>query len=66
MVIIPFFNLIYALIERKPRMPHIRGIKGEAVVVYCELDNKGDGVLSAFPKGKLKRDKITESIFHRW
>jgi hypothetical protein len=23
-------------IERKPRMPHIRGIKGEAVVVYCE------------------------------
>jgi hypothetical protein len=23
-------------IERKSRMPHIRGIKGEAVVVYCE------------------------------
>jgi hypothetical protein len=22
--------------ERKSRMPHIRGIKGEAVVVYCE------------------------------
>ncbi|MGD8548647.1 MAG: hypothetical protein PVJ45_03430 [Desulfobacterales bacterium] len=24
------------LIERKSRMPHIRGIKGEAVVIYCE------------------------------
>jgi hypothetical protein len=24
------------LIERKSRMAHIRGIKGEAVVVYCE------------------------------
>ena len=24
------------LIERKLRMRHIRGIKGEAVVVYCE------------------------------
>jgi hypothetical protein len=23
-------------IERKSRMPHIHGIKGEAVVVYCE------------------------------
>lgn len=23
-------------IEQKSRMPHIRGIKGEAVVVYCE------------------------------
>jgi hypothetical protein len=24
------------LIERKSRMPQIRGIKGEVVVVYCE------------------------------
>jgi len=24
------------LIERKPRMPQLRGIEGEAVVVYCE------------------------------
>jgi len=23
-------------IERKSRMPHIRGIKGEAVIAYCE------------------------------
>jgi hypothetical protein len=23
-------------IERKSRTPHIRGIKGEAVIVYCE------------------------------
>ncbi len=26
----------YTLIERKSRMPQIQGIKGEAVVVYCE------------------------------
>ena len=37
-------NLVYifqyyicdTLIERKSRMPQIRGIKGEVVVVYCE------------------------------
>jgi hypothetical protein len=55
--------------ERKPRMPHIRGIKGEAVPPLAglqALDNKGDGVLLAFPKGKQKREEITESIFHRW
>ncbi len=26
----------YTSIERKSRMPQIQGIKGEAVVVYCE------------------------------
>jgi hypothetical protein len=26
----------YTLIERKLRVPQIRGIKGDAVVVYCE------------------------------
>jgi hypothetical protein len=26
----------YNSIERKSRVPHIRGIKGEVVVVYCE------------------------------
>jgi hypothetical protein len=34
-------------------MPQIQGIKGEAVVNYCEpLDNVGDEVSSAFPKGQ--------------
>jgi len=34
-------------------MPQIRGIKGEAVVALLRaLDNEGDGVSSAFPKGK--------------
>ena len=27
---------ILTLIERKPMIPHIQGIKGEAVVIYCE------------------------------
>jgi hypothetical protein len=32
-----FLNgIIITLIERKSRMPQIRGIKGEVVVVYCE------------------------------
>jgi len=30
------FGLSNTLIERKSRMPHIRGGKGEAVVSYCE------------------------------
>jgi len=50
-------------------MPHIRGIKGEAVLPLAglrALDNKRYGVLSAFPKGKQKREKITEFIFHQW
>ncbi len=43
----------FTLIERKSRMPQIQGIKGEAVVNYCEpLDNAGDGVSSAFPQSK--------------
>ncbi len=38
------------LIERKLRMPQIQGVKGEVVVVYCELwhalvyTSAGDGV----------------------
>ena len=32
-----FKNKFYVTLnDRKSRMPHIRGIKGEAVVVYCE------------------------------
>jgi hypothetical protein len=40
-------------IERKSGMPHIRDIKGEAVPLTAglrALDNKGDGILSAFRK----------------
>jgi len=45
------FNFI--LIERKLMIPQIRGIKGEAVDrLLRALDNEGDGVSSAFPKGK--------------
>jgi hypothetical protein len=49
------------LIERKSRMPQVQGVEGEAVVSYCEplttlvarsRPKRGDGVPSAFPKGK--------------
>jgi hypothetical protein len=47
-------------------MPHIRGIKGEAVVVYCEpLITKEMGYHPAKSgKGKQKRDQLTEFIPH--
>ncbi|HUT44526.1 MAG TPA: hypothetical protein VMW95_09330, partial [Desulfobacterales bacterium] len=31
-----FLSGCYTLNERKSRMPQIRGIKGEVVVIYCE------------------------------
>ena len=44
---------------QKSRMPQIKGAKGEAVVLYREpfatrqrRTGSGDGVSSAFPKGK--------------
>ena len=30
------YTIFFTSIERKSRMPQIRGIKGKAVVVYCE------------------------------
>ena len=40
------------LIERKSRMPHIQGIKGEAVVSLLQaLDKEGDGGILGFPVG---------------
>ncbi len=45
-------------IERKSRMRQIRGVKGEAAVSLLQaLDNKGDSVSSAFPKGKQNEDR---------
>ncbi len=52
---------MFTLTLQKSRMPQIQGVKGEAVVGYREsstmlggqaLDNTGDAVSSAFPKGK--------------
>ena len=38
------YKVVYTLIERKSSMPQLRGIEGEAVVVYCEpLITKGMG-----------------------
>jgi len=31
------FGEVTTLIERKSRMPQIKGVKGEAVASYCEL-----------------------------
>jgi hypothetical protein len=40
-------------------MRQIRGVEGEAVVrLLRALDNKGDGVSSAFPPGKQNEDFI--------
>jgi hypothetical protein len=37
---------------QKPRVPQVRGGRGEAVLGYCEpLDNKGDVVSLGFPEG---------------
>ncbi len=42
---------------QKSRMPQIQGVEGEAVETLPRtIDNAGDGVSSAFPKGK-KHDK---------
>ena len=52
---------------QKSRVLYIRGVKGEAVVLYCEpltslrqgydpAGNKGGAVPSAFPKGKQHGD----------
>jgi hypothetical protein len=44
-----------ALIERKSRMPQIRNIKGEAVVIYCEpLITREAGLHRLSPEGKQK------------
>jgi hypothetical protein len=46
-------------------MPHIRGIKGEVVVVYSEaLDHEEDRVSSAFLKGKQNGIFFNKFISH--
>jgi hypothetical protein len=46
----------FTLIERKPRMPQIQGVEGEAVVNYCEpLTTKEMGYHRLSPKvNKMK------------
>ena len=56
----------FILVLWKLRMPQIRGVKGEAVVNLCRiLDNAGDAVSSAFPKGKQRAEKSIEQPYHR-
>jgi hypothetical protein len=46
-------KIAITLIERKSRMPQIRGIQGRSrSILLRALGNEGDGVLSAFPQGK--------------
>jgi hypothetical protein len=41
------------LIERKSRVPQIQGVRGRSCSRLLRvLGNEGDGVASAFPKGK--------------
>jgi len=51
----------------------IQGVKGEAVVTYCEplttrqrRTGAGDAVLSAFPKGKQHGDLEGFARIHKW
>ncbi len=49
------------LIKRKSRMPQIQDGKGETVPLWAglrTLDNEGDGVSSAIPKGKQRPKKV--------
>jgi len=50
----------YTLIERKLRMPQIQGVQGRSRNnLQRALGNEGDGVSSAFPKGKQRgRNKL--------
>ena len=51
----PFYK---TLMERKLRIPQIQGVQGRSRSNLLQaLGNVGDGVSSAFPKGKQNRGK---------
>jgi len=48
-------------------MPHIQGDRGWSCSrLPRTLGNEGDGVSSAFPRGKQNRYKIAEFISYCW
>ena len=57
----PLFKTIISditLMERKLRMPQIQGVQGRSRNnLLRALGNEGDGVSSAFPKGKQNGEK---------